>query len=210
MYAKSLQSCPTLCNPMNCSGLARLLCPWDSPGKNTGVGCHALLQQMFPIQGLNPGLLNCRQIPYCLSHQGSPGVQFSSVAQSCPILCNPMDCSTPGFCSRLPCPSPTPRVYSHSCPLSQWCHLTISTCYPLLLPPSIIPSIRVFSNESVLHIRWPSIRVSASASVIPINIQDLFPLGWTSWISLQSKGLSRVFSNTTIQKPQFFGAQLSL
>ena len=137
------QSCPTLWP----HGLEPSV-HGDSLGNNTGVGCHALLQQMFPIQGLNPGLLNCRQIPYCLSHQGSPGVQFSSVAQSCPILCNPMDCSTPGFCSRLPCPSPTPRVYSHSCPLSQWCHLTISTCYPLLLPPSIIPSIRVFSNES--------------------------------------------------------------
>ena len=81
---------------------------------------------------------------------------------------------------------------------------------PLLLPPSIFPSIRVFSNESVLHIRWPSIRVSASASVLPMNIQDWFPLGWNGCISLQSKGLSRVFSNTTVQKHQFFGTQLSL
>ena len=68
----------------------------------------------------------------------------------------------------------------------------------LLLPPSMFPSIRVFSNQSVLHIRWPSIGVSASASVLPVNIQDWFPLVWTAWISLQSKGLSRVFS-----KPQF-------
>ena len=82
-------------------------------------------------------------------------------------------------------------------------------CRPLLLLPSIFASIRVFSNESVLHIRWPSIGVSASASVLPMNVQDWFPLGWTGWISLQSKGLSRVFSNTTVQQHQFFGAQLS-
>ena len=81
-------------------------------------------------------------------------------------------------------------------------------CHLLLLPPSIFPSIRVFSNESVLHIRWPNIGVSAS--VLPISIQDWFPLGLTGWISFQSKGLSRVFSNTRVQKHQFFGAQLSL
>ena len=83
-------------------------------------------------------------------------------------------------------------------------------CHPLLLLPSIFPRIRVFSNESVLCIRWPSIGVSASTSVLPMNIHDLFPLGWTGLISLQSKGLSRVFSNTTVQKHQFFGTQLSL
>ena len=81
-------------------------------------------------------------------------------------------------------------------------------CCPLLLLPSVFPSIRIFSNESVLHIRWQSI--GASASVLPMNIQDWFPLGLTGWISLQSKGLSRVFSNTTVQKYQFFNVQLSL
>ena len=82
--------------------------------------------------------------------------------------------------------------------------------YPLLLLPSVFPSIRDFSNESALHIRWPNNGVSASASVLPMNTQDWSPLGWTSWISLQSKGLSRVFSNTTVQKHQLFSAQLSL
>ena len=82
-------------------------------------------------------------------------------------------------------------------------------CHPLLLPPSIYPSIRVFSNESVLHIRWPKYW-SFSFSISLMNIQDWFPLGWTGWISLQSKGFSRVFSNTTVQKHQFFSAQLSL
>ena len=83
-------------------------------------------------------------------------------------------------------------------------------CLPLLLLPSIFPSIRVFSNESALRISGQSIGVSASASVLPMNMQDWFPLGWTGWISLQSKGLSRVFANTTVQKHQFFGVQLSL
>ena len=83
-------------------------------------------------------------------------------------------------------------------------------CCPLLLLPSIFPSIRVSSNESVLHIRWPNIGVLASTLVLPMNTQYWSPLGWTGWISLQSKGLSRVFSNTAVQKHQFFRAQLSL
>ena len=81
---------------------------------------------------------------------------------------------------------------------------------PLLLPPSIFPSIRVFSSESVLRIRWPKYGVSASASVLPMNIQDWFSLGWTGWTSLLSKGLSRIFSNTTVQKHQIFGTLPSL
>ena len=83
-------------------------------------------------------------------------------------------------------------------------------CRPLLLPLSIFPSIMVFSSESVLHIRWPKSWSFNSTLVLPMNIQDLFPLGWTGWISLLSKGLSRVFSNTTAQKNQFFHTQLSL
>ena len=121
-------------------------------------------------------------------------VQFSSVAQSCPTLWSRVLQHT-----RPPCPSPTPGVYSNSCPLSQWCHPTTSS---LLLLPSILPIIRVFSNElfaSDAHSIW----VSASTSVLPMNIQDWFPLGWTSWISLQSKELSRFFINTTIQSINF-------
>ena len=82
-------------------------------------------------------------------------------------------------------------------------------CCPLLLPPWIFPSIRVFSNELALHIRWPNFGVSASTSVLPVNTQDWSPLGWTGWIPLQCKGLSRVFSNTTVQKHSFFGVQPS-
>ena len=86
-------------------------------------------------------------------------------------------------------------------------HLVL--CHHLLLLPSIFPSIRCFSNESALLIRWPKYGVSASASVLPMNTQDLSALGWTGWISLQSKGLSRVFSNTTGQKHQLLGTRLS-
>ena len=83
-------------------------------------------------------------------------------------------------------------------------------CRPLLLPPSIFPSIRVFSMSQFFTSGGQSIGVSGLASVLPLSIQEWFLLGWTGWISLQSKGLSRVFSNTTVQKHQFFGAQLSL
>ena len=112
--------------------------------------------------------------------------------------------------TRLPCPSTTPRAYSNSCPLSllsPFNHLIL--CHPLLLLPSIFPNIRVFSNESVLHIRFQNIGVSASVSVRVMNIQDWFPLGWTGWNSFHSKRLSRLFSNTTVQKHQLFSTQPS-
>ena len=111
--------------------------------------------------------------------------------------------------ARPPCPSPTPRVYSNECPLSQWCHPSnhLILCRPFLLRPSIFPSTRV---SQFFASCGQSIGVSASASVLPMNIQDWFPLGWTGWISLPSKGLSRVFFNTTVQKHQIFGTQLSL
>ena len=110
--------------------------------------------------------------------------------------------------ARPPCPSPTSGVYSNSCPLSQRYHPTISSCRPLLLLPPIPPSIRVFSNVSALCMRWPKYW-SSSFSISPSNGHSgLISFGLTGWISLQSKGLSRV-SNTTAQKHQFFGAQLS-
>ena len=102
------------------------------------------------------------------------------------------------------------RAYSGSCPSSQWCHPTISSSVvPFSSSLQSSPASGSF-HESVLHIRLPKYGVSALASVLPMNIQDWFPLGWIGWISLQSKGLSRVFSNTIVQKHQFFGTQLSL
>ena len=112
--------------------------------------------------------------------------------------------------ARPPCPSPTPRVYSNSCPLSQWCHPTISSSVVPFSCPQSFPASGSFQMSQFFTSGGQSIGVSASASVLPMNIQDWFPLGWTGWISLLSKALSRVFSNTTVQKHQFFSAQLSL
>ena len=112
--------------------------------------------------------------------------------------------------SRLLCPSLSPGVYSHSCPLSQWCHPTISSSAVLFSCPQSFPASGSFQMSQLLASGGQNIGVSASASVLPMNIQGWFPLGWTGWISLQSKGLSRVFSNTTVQKHQFFGSQLYL
>ena len=126
---------------------------------------------------------------------------------SCPIPCDPMDCSMPGLLSNTNSWSLL-KLMSFK-PVMPSNHLIL--CRPLLLPPSIFPSIRVFSYESALYTRWSkNWSFSFSISPFPMNIQDWSPLGWAGWISLQSKGLSRVFSNTTVQKHQFFGAQLSL
>ena len=112
--------------------------------------------------------------------------------------------------ARLPCPSPTLGACSNSCPLSWWYHPTISSS---VIPfSSCLQSLAVSGSLQMSQFfasGGQSIGVSASASVLPMDIQDWSPLGWTGWISLQSKGLSRVFSNTTVQKHQFFGAQLS-
>ena len=112
--------------------------------------------------------------------------------------------------ARLPCPSPTPGTCSYSCPSSQWCHPTISSSVvPFSSCLQSFPASGSFSMNQFFAWGGQSIGVSASASVLPMNIHDWFPLGWTGWISLKSKGFSRVFSNTTVQKHQFFGAQLS-
>ena len=123
-------------------------------------------------------------------------------------LCDLIDCSMPGFPVHHQLPDLLKLMFIKLVMPSS--HLIL--CHPLLLLPSNFPSIRVFSNEfwKTLPSGGQSIGVSASASVLPMNIQDLFPLGLTGLISLQSRGFSRVFSYTTAQKPQFFGAQLSL
>ena len=113
--------------------------------------------------------------------------------------------------TRPPCPSPTPQVYSNSCPLSQWCHrISSSSVVPFSSCLQSFPASGSFQMSQFLASDSQSIGVSASASVLPMNIQDWSPLGWAGWISLLSKGLSRVFFNTTVQKYQFFRAQLSL
>ena len=111
---------------------------------------------------------------------------------------------------RLPCPSPTPKACSNSCASSRWCHPTISSDIHLLLPPSIFPSIRVFSNESVLHIRWPKYW-TFSFSLSPSSEYSgliSFRMDWLDLLAV-SKGLSRIFSITTVQKHQFFSTEFS-
>ena len=133
-------------------------------------------------------------------------LQFSSVAQSCLTLCDPWT---------VACQASLSVTNSRSLLKLMSIELVMPSnrvilCHPLLLLPSMFPSIRVFSNKSVLHIRW-SEYWSFSLSISSSNeYSGLFPLGWTGWISLQSKGLSRMFSNTTLQKHQFFSIQLSL
>ena len=191
----------------------------DSPGKNIGVGCHfltwgsswprdrtkrlssALAGRSFTTEWLNE-----------LFTAESPG--------KLPLICSAqLSCSVVSESlwphglqhTRLPCPSPTPGAYSNSCLSNQWCHPTISSSVvPLSSCLQSFPASGSFQMSRFSTSCGQSIGVSASASVLPMNIQDWFPLGWTGWISLQSKGLSRVFSNTTVQKHQFFSAQLSL
>ena len=135
-------------------------------------------------------------------------LHISSVQFSCSVMSNSLQ--PHGLQHTRPlCPSPTPRVYSNSCPLNQWCHPTISSsvvpffsCFQSFPASGSFPMSQFFASGGQ--------STGVSASVLPVNIQDWFSLGWTGWISFQSKGLSRVISNTTIQKHQFFGAQLSL
>ena len=111
--------------------------------------------------------------------------------------------------TRLPCPSPTPGAYSNSCPLHWWCHPIISSSVvPFSSCLQSFPASGSFQMSQLFTSGGPSIGVSASTSVLPMNT-DWSPLGWTGWISLQSKGLSRVFSNTTVRKHRFFGVQIS-
>ena len=133
-------------------------------------------------------------------------VQFSSVTQWCLTLCDPMNNST-----KPPCPSPTPRLQPNSCASSQWYHPAISSSVvPFSSCPKSLPASGSFPMSQPFAWGGQSIGVSASTSVLPMTTQDWSPLGWTGWITLQSKGLSRVFSSTTVQKHQLFSAQPSL
>ena len=149
---------------------------------------------------------------YCHPSYLTYRVQFSSVAQSCPTLCDPMNLSMPGLPvhQQLPEFTQTHVSWHHELASSQWCHPAISSSVvPYSSCPQSLPASGSFPMSQLFTGGGRSIGVSASASVLPMNTQDWSPLGWTGWISLQSKGLSRVFPNTTVQKHQFFGAQPS-
>ena len=141
-------------------------------------------------------------------HPGHPYTQFSSVCHS--VMSNSSWPHEPQH-ARPPCPPPTPGVHPNPCPLCWWCHPTISSSViPFSSSPQSFPASGSFQMSQLSTWGGQSIGVSASTSVLPMNTQDWSPLGWTGWISMQSKGLSRVFSNTTVQKHQFFCTQLSL
>ena len=136
-------------------------------------------------------------------------LQFSSVQFSHSVVSNSFWPSESQH-ARPPCPSPTPRVYPNSCPSSQWCHPAISSSVvPFSSCPQSLPASGSSPMSQLFTWGGQSTGVSALASFFTKNTQSWSPLEWTGWISLQSKGLSRVFSNTTVQKHQFFGAQFS-
>ena len=181
------------------------------------IGSSTVKTFFLHIQNLYVFLMNWLCFHYIMSHF-IPGnvlcsevyfvwysVQFSRSVMSNSLRTHGMQHTRP------PCPSPTPGVYSNSCPLSWWCHLTISSSVgPFSSHLQSFPASGSFPVSQFFALGSQSIEVSASSSILPMNIQDWFHLGWTGWITLQFKGLSRVFSNTTVQKHQFFGTQLSL
>ena len=165
------------------------------------MSCHVLPQGIFLNQVWNPGLLHCRQVLYHLSHLSS--VQLLSHVW---LFATPWTAACQASLSITDSQSLLKlKSIAMVMPSS---HLIL--CRPFPLPPSIFPSIRIFPISWFFASGGQSIGVSASTSVLSMNIQDWFPLGLTGSISFQSKGLSRVFSNTTVQKYQFFIAQLSL
>ena len=162
---------------------ARLLCSWDFSSKNTGVGSHSLLQGMLRTQGLNLGPLHCRRILLPSEPPGKPckSCQFSPSVMSDSLRPHGQQHTRP------PCPSPIPRVYSNLCQLGRWCHPTISSSVVPLLLPSIFPSIRVFSNESALHIRRPKYW-SFSFNISPSNEHPgliSFRINWLDLLAVQ-------------------------
>ena len=164
--------------------------PWDLPESEIKHMSPALVGGFFTTEPPEKACSHC-------------SVQFSSVTQSSLTL-QPQGLQH----ARPPCSSPTPGVYPNSCPLSRWYHPTISfSIVPFSSCLQSFPASGSFPVSQLFTSGGQSIGVSASTSVLPMNTQDWSPLGWTGWISLQSKGLSRVFSNTTVQKHQFFGAQ---
>ena len=167
------------------------------------------LKQKLEHKSESPGELMKTLITGC-HIQNFWFLQFNSVQFSHSVMSDSLQPHEPQH-ARPPCPSPIPRVHPNSCPSSWWCYPTIwSSVIPFSSCLQSFPASGSFQKSQLFASGGQSIGVSASASVLPMHTQDWSPLGWTGWISLQSKGLSRVFSNTTVQKHQFFGTQLSL
>ena len=196
--------CPTLCDPMNCSlsgssvhGIfqARIL-EWVATSSSRGSS--------WPRDWTYVSCVSCIAGDY-LSLSMEITVQFSHSAMSDSLWPHGLQHA------RSPCPSPTPGIYPNSGPSSRWCHPTISfSVIPFSSCLQSFPASESFSMSQLFAPGGQKIGVSTSTSILPMNTQDWSPLGCTGSTSLQSKGLPRVFSNTTVQKHQFFGAQLSL
>ena len=195
------QSCPTLHDPMDSS----------LPGSSVyGIfqarilgGCHFPLQEFFPTQRSNPHLLNLLHCRWIIYHWAIRSDQISRSVVSDSLQPHESQHARP------PCPSPTPRVHSDSRPLSRWCHPAISSSVvPFSSCPQSLPTSESFPMSQLFAWGGQSTGASALASFPPEKSQG-WSSQWTGWISLQSKRLSRVFSNTTLQKHQFFGAQPS-
>ena len=205
MHAKLFQSCPTPCDPMDCSppGSSVQWVPEGNCLTSPNLGCLICKMEIIMITII----IRIRIITYIkyVAYDRPKTVhffsfsfsfsQFSSVAQLCPTLCNPMQHIRP------PCPSPTPRVYPNSCPSSWWCHPAISSSVvPFSSCPQSLPASGSFPMSQLFSWGGQSTGVSASASFPPKKSQDWSPSEWTGWNSMQSKGLSSIFSNTTVQK----------
>ena len=165
---------------------------WDS-----SVNCLGHMRKKLPLV--------LKVLPAEGSSPGDIMVQFSCSVVSSSL--RPYELQH----ARPPCPSPIPGVHPNPCPSSQWCHPTISfSVVPFSSCPQSFPALGSFPMSQLFASGGQSIGISASSSVLPMNTQDWSPLGWTGWISLQPKGLSRVFFNTTVQKHQVLSSQLSL
>ena len=160
--------------------------------------CSSLLTRNFPrLRWLSWAFSPSADSHCCWS-------SFSSVQFICSVVSNSLQPHELQH-ARPPCPSPTPGVYPNSCPLSRWCHPAISSSViPFSSCPKSLPASGSFPMSQLFVCGGQSIGVSASSSVLPMNTQDLSPLGWTGWIFLRSKGLSRVFSNTSLQPAKNF------
>ena len=174
--------------------------------------CDFLKQNFYFIIVLNfQNIVKIVQrVPVCLT-TSSPIINIlHSVQFSCSVMSDSLRSHEPHH-ARPPCPSPTPGVHQNPCPLSRWCHPIISSSVvPFSSCPQSFPASGSFPVSQLFASSGQSIGFSASASLLPMNTQGWSPSEWTGWISLQSKGLSRVFSNTTVQKHRFFSTQLSL
>ena len=178
---------------------------WEDPLKEEMATHSSILDWKTPWTEEPGGLQHKDRGESDMTEHSTSSVQFT-----CSILSSSL-CPHGLQHARLPCPSLIPGACSNSCPQSRWCHPAISSSgIPFSSCPQSFPASGSFQVSQFFASGGQSTGVSASASVLPMNTQDWFPLGRTGWISLQSKGLSRVFSNTTVQKHQFFSAQLSL